>query len=111
MRIGDPVILRLIGKWLNAGFMAGGLVTRTEEGSPQGGPISPILANVYLHYVLDLWFEKVVKPRCKGEVYLTRFADDFVVNFQYQRDAERLQKNLTNRFTKFGLELAEERRG
>ena len=60
---------------------------------------------------LDLWFEKVVKPRCKGEVYLTRFADDFVVNFQYQRDAERLQKNLTNRFTKFGLELAEERRG
>ena len=110
-RIGDPVILRLIGKWLNAGFMAGGLVTRTEEGSPQGGPISPILANVYLHYVLDLWFEKVVKPRCKGEVYLTRFADDFVVNFQYQRDAERLQKNLTNRFTKFGLELAEERRG
>ena len=108
-RIGDPVILRLIGKWLNAGFMVGGVVTRTEEGSPQGGPISPILANIYLHYVLDLWFEKTVKPRCKGEVYLTRFADDFVVNFQYQRDAERFRKGLTNRFTKFGLELAEEK--
>lgn len=63
-RIGDPVILRLIGKWLNAGFMLGGVVTRTEEGSPQGGPISPILANIYLHYVLDLWFEKKVKPAC-----------------------------------------------
>ena len=108
-RIGDPIILRLIGKWLKAGFMAGGVVTRTEEGSPQGGPISPILANIYLHYALDLWFEKMVKPRCKGEVYLTRFADDFVVNFQYQRDAERFQKGLTNRFTKFGLELAEEK--
>ncbi len=108
-RIGDPVILSLIGKWLNAGFMAGGVVTRTEEGSPQGGPISPILANIYLHYVLDIWFEKVVKPRCKGEVYLTRFADDFVVNFQYRRDAERFQKALKLRFKKFGLELAEEK--
>jgi hypothetical protein len=57
-RIADPLILRLIGKWLNAGFMAGGVVTRTEEGSPQGGPISPILSNIYLHYVLDLWFKK-----------------------------------------------------
>ena len=108
-RIGDPVILRLIGKWLNAGFMEGGVVTRTEEGSPQGGPISPILANIYLHYVLDIWFEKKVKPWCKGEAYLTRFADDFVVNFQYRRDAERFQKGLTNRFGKFGLELAQEK--
>ncbi len=63
--------------------MVGGVVTRTEEGSPQGGPISPILANIYLHYVLDLWFEKKVRPTCKGEAYLTRFADDFVLNFQY----------------------------
>ncbi|WP_290649966.1 group II intron reverse transcriptase/maturase [Aquisalimonas sp.] len=108
-RIGDPVILRLIGKWLNAGFMEGGVVTRTEEGSPQGGPISPILANIYLHYVLDLWFERKVKPWCKGEAYLTRFADDFVVNFQYRRDAEGFHKGLTNRFGKFGLELAEEK--
>jgi hypothetical protein len=94
---------------LKAGFMAGGVVTRTEEGSPQGGPISPILANIYLHYVLDLWFEKRVKPWCQGEAYLTRFADDFVVNFQYRRDAEGFAKGLTNRFGKFGLELAEEK--
>lgn len=108
-RIGDPVILRLIGKWLNAGFMAGGVVTRTEEGSPQGGPISPILANIYLHYVLDLWFEKKATRMCKGEAYLTRFADDFVVNFQYRSDADRFAKSLTDRFGKFGLELAEEK--
>jgi retron-type reverse transcriptase len=63
----DLVILRLIGKWLNAGFMEGDVVTRTEEGSPQGGLISPILANICLHYVLDIWFEKKVKPWCKGE--------------------------------------------
>jgi RNA-directed DNA polymerase len=108
-RIGDPVILRLIGKWLNAGFMAGGVVTRTEEGSPQGGPISPILANIYLHYVLDLWFEKKATRMCEGEAYLTRFADDFVVNFQYRSDADRFAKSLTDRFGKFGLELAEEK--
>jgi len=108
-RIADPVILRLIGKWLKAGFMAGGVVTRTDEGSPQGGPISPILANIYLHFVLDLWFEKKVRPICKGEAYLTRFADDFVLNFQYGSDADRFQKSLTDRFEKFGLELAEEK--
>jgi RNA-directed DNA polymerase len=108
-RIGDPVILRLIGKWLNAGFMANGVVTRTEEGSPQGGPISPILSNIYLHHVLDLWFEKKVKPWCQGEAYLTRFADDFVVNFQCRRDAEGFAKGLANRFGKFGLELAEDK--
>jgi group II intron reverse transcriptase/maturase len=108
-RIADPVILRLIGKWLKAGYMVGGVVTRTEEGSPQGGPISPILANIYLHYVLDLWFEKKIKPACKGEAYLTRFADDFVLNFQYGSDAERFQRSLTDRFEKFGLELAEEK--
>jgi len=108
-RIADPVILRLIGKWLKAGYMMGGVVTRMEEGSPQGGPISPILANIYLHYALDLWFQKKIKPTCKGEVYLTRFADDFVLNFQYGSDAEEFQRNLTDRFEKFGLELAEEK--
>jgi group II intron reverse transcriptase/maturase len=108
-RIADPLILRLIGKWLKAGYMLEGVVVRTEEGSPQGGPISPILANIYLHYSLDLWFAKKIKPRCQGEAYLTRFADDFVANFQYQRDAERFQKDLTDRFGKFGLELAEEK--
>src|SRR6266581_1069892 len=108
-RIADPFILRLIGKWLNAGFMVGGVVTRTEEGSPQGGPISPILSNIYLQFVLDLWFEKKIRPTCQGEAYLTRFADDFVANFQYGRDAEAFHKNLTDRFGKFGLELAEEK--
>jgi hypothetical protein len=91
-RIADPLILRLIGKWLNAGFMMGGVVTRTEEKSPQGGPISPILSNIYLHFVLDLWFEKKIRPACQGEAYLTRFADDFEANFQYRRDAEEFQK-------------------
>src|ERR1035438_1662532 len=64
-RIADPFILRLIGKWLNAGFRVGGVITRTEEGSPQGGPISPILSNIYLHFVLDLWFEKKIRPKCR----------------------------------------------
>jgi group II intron reverse transcriptase/maturase len=108
-RIADPVILRLIGKWLNAGYMQGGVVTRTEEGSPQGGPISPILANVYLHFVLDLWFEKKVRPTLAGEAYMTRFADDFVVNFQNRSDAEVFHWKLIQRFKEFGLELAEEK--
>jgi RNA-directed DNA polymerase len=108
-RIADPLILRLIGKWLKAGYMVEGVVLRTEEGSPQGGPISPILSNIYLHFVLDLWFEKKIKPACQGEAYLTRFADDFVANFQYRRDAEEFQQNLRDRFRKFGLELAEEK--
>ena len=108
-RIADPLILRLIGKWLKAGCMVEGVVLRTEEGSPQGGPISPILSNIYLHFVLDLWFDKKIKPTCQGEAYLTRFADDFVANFQYRRDAEEFHQGLTDRFRKFGLELAEEK--
>src|SRR6516165_9020939 len=108
-RIADPLILRLIGKWLKAGCMVEGVVLRTEEGSPQGGPISPILSNIYLHFVLDLWFEKKIKTTCQGEAYLTRFADDFVANFQYRRDAEEFHQGLTDRFRKFGLELAEEK--
>lgn len=108
-RIADPVILSLIGKWLNAGVMQDGVVTRSDEGTPQGGPISPLLANVYLHFVLDLWFEKRFKPRCQGEAYLVRFADDFVVSLQYKRDAERFQRQLAARFGKFNLKLAEEK--
>jgi group II intron reverse transcriptase/maturase len=108
-RIADPVILRLIGKWLRAGVMEDGVVTRTEEGAPQGGPASPILANIYLHFVLDLWFEKKFRPYCQGEVYLTRFVDDFVVNFQYKRDAEAFYLKLKMRFERFNLELAEEK--
>jgi RNA-directed DNA polymerase len=108
-RIADPVILRLIGKWLRAGVMQGGVVTRTEEGTPQGGPISPVLANVYLHFVLDLWFEKKFRPLCQGEAYLTRFADDFVASFQYKRDAEAFHRKLSMRFERFNLALAEEK--
>jgi hypothetical protein len=89
--------------------MQNGVVTRSEEGTPQGGPISPLLANLYLHHVLDLWFEKRFKPRCQGEAYLVRFADDFVVSFQYKRDAERFERQLVARFARFNLTLAEEK--
>lgn len=109
VRIGDPAILRLVGKWLRAGVMEGGVVVRTDHGTPQGGPISPILANIYLHYALDLWFEKRFKPTCCGEAYLTRWADDFVVGFQYQGDAERFDRELRERMEKFHLQLAEEK--
>lgn len=108
-RIADRTILRLINKWLKAGVMVNGVVIRQESGTPQGGPISCVLANVYLHYVLDLWFEKKFKKWCQGEAYLTRFVDDFVCCFQYKRDAERLDRNLVYRMKKFGLELAPEK--
>ena len=78
LRIADPVITGLIGKWLRAGVMENGVVARPQSGTPQGGPISPILANVYLHYALDLWFEKRVRRQMQGEAYLTRFVDDFI---------------------------------
>ena len=109
LRIADPVITRLIGKWLRAGVMENGVVARPQSGTPQGGPISPILANVYLHYVLDLWFERRVKREMQGEAYLTRFVDDFVVAFQYKRDAERFDRKLRLRMERFGLSLAEEK--
>ena len=72
-RIADPVILSLIGKWLNAGAMQDGVIIYTGEGTPQGGPISPVLSNLYLHFVLDLWFEKKIKQQCRGEANLVRF--------------------------------------
>ena len=108
-RIADPVILSLVGKWLQAGAMQNGVVIRSEEGTPQGGPISCILANIYLHYALDLWFEKKIEPQCRGEAYLVRFVDDFVVSFQYLADAEDFQRLLRERFATFNLELAEEK--
>ena len=109
LRVGDPVILHLIGKWLGAGAMINGVVTRTEEGTPQGGPISPLLANIYLHYALDLWFERRFSKTCQGEVHLTRFADDFVVSFQHKPDAQRFAHEIVARMEKFGLELASEK--
>ena len=108
-RIADPVILSLIGKWLNAGAMKDGVVIYAEEGTPQGGPISPVLSNVYLHFLLDLWFEKKIKPACRGEAYLVRFADDFVATFQYREDVDGFQTKVRERFAEFGLELAEEK--
>jgi group II intron reverse transcriptase/maturase len=108
-RIADPVILQLVGKWLNAGVMENGVVVRMGEGSPQGGSISPLLSNVYLHYVLDLWFEKVYRKQCKGETSLVRFADDYVACFQYKRDAEDFHLRLQLRLERFGLELAAEK--
>jgi RNA-directed DNA polymerase len=109
LRIADPVIVSLVGKWLRAGVMNEGVVVRTEEGTPQGGPISPVLANIYLHYVLDLWFERRFKKECRGAAYLVRFADDFVACFQYKQDVEALDRQLPERMRKFGLELAPEK--
>jgi len=108
-RIADPVILSLIGKWLKAGAMQNGVVIRSEEGTPQGGPISCILANIYLHFTLDLWFERKFRPRCLGEAHLVRFVDDFVVSFEDLADAEEFQRQLRERFARFNLELAEDK--
>jgi RNA-directed DNA polymerase len=108
-RIADRTMLRLIAKWLRSGVMENGVVVRNEEGTPQGGPISPLLANIYLHYVLDLWFERKYKHRCQGFSFMTRYADDFVVGFQIKEEAEQFLKDLKQRFAEFGLEIAEEK--
>jgi RNA-directed DNA polymerase len=106
-RIEDGAFLRLIRKWLKAGVLdTDGHVLHPATGTPQGGIVSPMLANVYLHYVLDLWFHRVVKPRCRGEACLMRYADDFVCAFQYQEEAERFYQELGQRLGKFGLELS-----
>jgi group II intron reverse transcriptase/maturase len=102
-RVRDGVLLRLIGKWLKAGVMEAGSVSYPEAGTPQGGVISPLLANVYLHYVLDEWFAKEVKPRLKGQAFLIRYADDFVIGFTEEQDAKRVMEVLPKRFGKFGL--------
>jgi hypothetical protein len=108
-RVRDGVLKRLIGKWLNAGVLEDGNVSYPEDGSPQGGVISPTLANVYLHYVLDTWFEEEVKPRLRGKAYLIRFADDFVVMFTHESDARRVMEVLPKRFGKYGLTLHPEK--
>jgi group II intron reverse transcriptase/maturase len=104
-RIRDGVLLRLIGKWLNAGVMEDGSISYPDEGSPQGGVVSPILANVYLHYVLDTWFVEDVRPRLKGRAFLIRYADDFVIGFEREDDARRVMKVLPKRFGKYGLTI------
>ena len=108
-RVRDGVLLRLIGKWLNAGVQEDGCVTHPEAGSPQGGVISPILANAYLHEVLDTWFEQTVKPRLKGRAYLIRYADDAVLVFALESDARRVLDVLPKRFGKYGLTLHPEK--
>lgn len=105
-RITDPNIKRLITRFLKAGIMEKQVIHATDEGTPQGAIISPTLANVYLHYVLDLWFEKVVKKHCRGQGEMVRYADDFVCCFQYKDDAERFYSALIKRLEKFGLEIA-----
>jgi group II intron reverse transcriptase/maturase len=104
-RIADERVLRLIGKWLAAGVIEDGEWTQSEKGSPQGASASPLLANVYLHYVLDLWADWWRKQHAGGEVMIVRFADDFIIGFEYQEDAERFLDELRGRFATFGLEL------
>ena len=104
-RVRDGVIERLIGKWLKAGVMEAGSVSYPETGTPQGGVISPLLSNVYLHYVLDVWFEQEIRPLLRGKAYLLRFADDFLLTFEREDDAKRVQTVLPKRFAKYGLRL------
>ena len=105
LRVGDPRLISLIRRWLKAGVLENGEVQPNEEGTPQGGSISVLLSNLYLHYVPDLWFERVVKSRMRGEAYLVRYIDDFVLCFQYREDALRVQEALRKRLGKFGLTL------
>ncbi len=108
-RVRDPKVLLLIRRFLRSGVMSDGRLRATTRGTPQGGVISPLLANVYLHYVLDLWFAKVVEPQSRGEAYLVRYADDFVACFQYREDAVRYLEGLRVRLSKFSLEVSEEK--
>ena len=108
-RIRDRSILRLIGKWINVGVIDRGQLLVTQTGTGQGQPISPLLANIYLHYVLDEWFEQVVKPRMRGEAYLVRYVDDFILLFQFRDDAERVRDVLPKRFGRYGLTLHPEK--
>jgi len=108
-RVSDGVITRLIGKWLNAGVMEKGEITYNGKGTPQGGVISPLLSNIYLHAVLDSWFMKEVKPRMKGKVFLIRYADDAVLGFENEEDANRVMEVLPKRFGRYGLTVHPEK--
>lgn len=105
IRVNDGGIIRLIGKWLNAGVSEGGEVIYPEKGTPQGGVISPVLSNVFLHYVLDDWYINEALPRLKGKCFLIRFADDFIMGFQLESDAKRLMQALPKRFKRYKLDL------
>jgi group II intron reverse transcriptase/maturase len=108
-RIGDASVLQLIRKWIKVGVIEQGRLLVSETGTGQGQTISPLLANIYLHYVLDEWFEEVVKPRLRGEAHEIRFADDAVLCFQYREDAERVKKVLAKRLARYGLTLHPEK--
>jgi group II intron reverse transcriptase/maturase len=104
-RVGDQRLISLIRRWLKAGVLEDGEVHPSEEGTPQGGSVSVLLSNIYLHYVLDLWFERVVKPRLRGEACMVRYIDDFLLCFQYRADALRVQEALVKRLRRFSLIL------
>ena len=108
-RIADRRVLRLIRKWLAAGVIENGSWTEYEEGVPQGASVSPLLANVYLHYVFDLWAHQWRRRHARGDVVIVRFADDFVVGFEHREDAERFWAELRGRLAKFSLELNAEK--
>jgi len=108
-RVQDGVITRLVGKWLKAGVWEKGLVTYPESGTPQGGVISPLLSNIYLHEVLDKWFVEAVKPRCEGGAFMIRYADDFIMGFERKEDMEKVLKVIGKRFAKYGLKINEEK--
>jgi RNA-directed DNA polymerase len=109
VRINDPSFLLLIRRFLKAGYIEEGRLVKAEQGTPQGGNLSPMLANIFLHYVLDLWFEKRIKPRMAGEVYLVRYADDFLMMVQKQSGACMIEQALRDRFKKFSLTLHSEK--
>jgi len=108
-RMNDGAILRLIGMWLHVGVLEEGQVVNQELGTPQGAPISPVLANIFLHEVLDEWFQNVVRPRMKGNCFLVRYADDFVMGFSIKGEAERVFKVLPKRFERYGLSIHPEK--
>jgi RNA-directed DNA polymerase len=108
-RVRDGVLRRVIDKWLKAGVMEEGTVWYPDAGTPQGGVISPLLANIYLHAVLDVWFEEMIRPRLRGKAFLIRYADDFVIAFQQEDDARRVMAVLPKRFGKYGLTLHPEK--
>ncbi len=108
-RVKDGVLRRMIDKWLKAGIMEDGQISYPEKGTPQGGNISPLLSNIYLHYVLDEWFSEQIQPLLKGRSFIVRYADDFVLGFEYLSDAKRVMKVLPKRFGKYDLELHSEK--
>ena len=109
VRIVDPSFLLLIRRFLKAGYIDSGFLVATEQGTPQGGNLSPMLSNIFLHYALDLWFEKRIKRQAHGKCFLVRYADDFVCMIQYQEDARRIERALRERFAQFDLELHPEK--